>query len=47
MSNKAKLTTTLTPATLQKLETLATCNGLRINQVIEILVQKQKKSKLF
>lgn len=45
--NKTKLTTTLTHATLQKLETLATCNGLRINQVIEILVSKQKKSRLF
>lgn len=45
--NKKTLHTTLTQSTLQKLETLATCNGLRVNQVIEILVSKQKKARLF
>lgn len=44
---RKRFNTTLKTEALQKLETLAKCNGLTINQVIEILVSKQKKIKLF
>lgn len=45
--NKIRFNTNLMPDTMRKLELIARVNGLNINQVIDYIVSKQKKVKLY
>lgn len=45
--NKIRFNTNLMPDTMKKLELMAKANGLNINQVIDYIVSKQKKVKLY
>lgn len=44
---KIQLHTNIMPDTAKKLELIAKANGLNVNQVIDYIVAKQKKVKLY